>query len=71
MWRSRKRRRKKKKNAYRLFVGKPEGKGPLGRPKRKWVDNNKMDLDELELGGVGGVLSGLFWLRIGASGGFF
>jgi hypothetical protein len=28
-----------KRNAYRLLVGKPEGKGPLGRPRRGWVDN--------------------------------
>jgi hypothetical protein len=28
-----------KRNAYRIFVGKPEGKRPLGRPKRRWVDN--------------------------------
>jgi hypothetical protein len=32
-----------KRNAYRL-VGKPEGKTPLGRPRRKWVDNIRMDL---------------------------
>jgi hypothetical protein len=31
-------------NAYRIFVGKPEGKRPLGRPRRRWVDNIKMDL---------------------------
>jgi hypothetical protein len=31
-------------NAYRLFVKKPEGKGPLGRSRRRWVDNIKMDL---------------------------
>jgi hypothetical protein len=33
-----------KRNAYRLLVGKPEGKRPLGRPIRKWVDNIRMDL---------------------------
>jgi hypothetical protein len=33
-------------NAYRILVGKPEGKRPLGRPRRKWVDNIKMDLRE-------------------------
>jgi hypothetical protein len=32
--------------AYRLLVGKPEGKRPLGRPRRRWVDNIKMDLRE-------------------------
>jgi hypothetical protein len=30
-------------NAYRILAGKPEGKRPLGRPRRRWVDNNKMD----------------------------
>jgi hypothetical protein len=34
-----------KRNAYRIFVGKPEGKGPLGRPRRRWEDNIKMDRD--------------------------
>jgi hypothetical protein len=33
-------------NAYRILVGKPEGKRPLGRPRRRWVDNIKMDLEE-------------------------
>jgi hypothetical protein len=31
-------------NAYRILVGKPERKGPLGRPRHRWVDNIKMDL---------------------------
>jgi hypothetical protein len=31
-------------NAYRILVVKPEGKSPLGRPRRRWVDNIKMDL---------------------------
>jgi hypothetical protein len=34
-------------NAYRILVGKPEGKRPLGRPRRRWVDNIKMDLIEV------------------------
>jgi hypothetical protein len=34
----------KKRNAYRILVRKPEGKRPLGRPRRTWVDNIKMDL---------------------------
>jgi hypothetical protein len=33
-----------KSNAYRILVGKPEGKRPLGRPRRRWVDSIKMDL---------------------------
>jgi hypothetical protein len=36
-----------KRNAYRILVGKPEGKRPLGRPRRSWVDNIKMDLREI------------------------
>jgi hypothetical protein len=35
-----------KRNAYRIFVGKPKGKRPVGRPRRRWVDNIKMDLGE-------------------------
>jgi hypothetical protein len=34
-------------NAYRILVGKPEGNRPLGRPKRRWVDDIKMDLGEI------------------------
>jgi hypothetical protein len=41
-----------KKNAYRISVGKPEGKRPLGRPRHWWEDNNKMDLQETEWGGM-------------------
>jgi ribosome biogenesis protein Tsr3 len=41
-----------KKNAYRLLVGKPEGKRSLGRPKRRLVDNIKMDLLETGWGDV-------------------
>jgi hypothetical protein len=41
-----------KRNAYRLLVGKPGGKRPLGRPRRRWVDNIKMDLLEIGWGGV-------------------
>jgi hypothetical protein len=37
---------------YRVLVGKPEGKRPLGRPRRRWEDNIKMNLQEV--GGVGG-----------------
>jgi hypothetical protein len=33
-------------NAYRILVGKPEGKRPLGKPRRRWVDNIKIDLRE-------------------------
>jgi hypothetical protein len=37
-----------KRNAYRFLVGKPAGKRPLGRPRRRWVDNIRMDLREME-----------------------
>jgi hypothetical protein len=36
-----------KRDAYRLLVGKPEGKRPLGRPRRRWVYNIRMDLGEV------------------------
>jgi hypothetical protein len=39
-------------NAYRILVGKPEGKRPLGRPRRRWVDDIKMDLGEIGCDGV-------------------
>jgi hypothetical protein len=42
----------KKRNAYRLLVRKPKGKRPLGRPRRKWLDNISMDLVEVGWGGV-------------------
>ena len=39
-------------SVYRVLVGKPEGKRPLGRPRRRWEDNIKMDLQEVGRGGV-------------------
>jgi hypothetical protein len=41
-----------KMNAYRLLMGKPEGKRPLGRPRSRWVDNIRMDLGEVGWGDV-------------------
>jgi hypothetical protein len=41
-----------KRNVYRLLVGKPEGKRPLGRPRRRRIDNIKMDLLEIGVGVV-------------------
>jgi hypothetical protein len=41
-----------KSNAYRIMVGKPEGKRPLGRPRPRWEDNIKMDLTEIRWGGM-------------------
>jgi hypothetical protein len=41
-----------KRNAYGILVGKPEGKRPLGRPRRRWEDNIRMDLREIGWGGM-------------------
>jgi len=49
---------------HRVLVGKPEGKRPFGKPRRRWEDNIKMDLEEME-----GVETGWSWLRIGTGGG--
>ena len=42
----------KKRGAYRVLVGKPDGKRPLGRARRRWEDNIKMDLQEVGCGGM-------------------
>jgi hypothetical protein len=42
-------------STYRILVGKPEGKRPLERPRRRWMDNIKMDLREVGWGGMGWV----------------
>jgi len=55
-----------RRGAYRAVVGKPEGKRPLERPKRKWEDNIKMDFQEVGCG----TWTGLIWLRIGTGGGY-
>jgi hypothetical protein len=52
------------KEAYRILVGKPERKRPLGRPRRRWVDNMKIDIRE-----DGMVWTVAIWLMIGTSGG--
>jgi hypothetical protein len=41
-----------KRNAYKILVRNPEGKRPLGRPRRSWVDNIKMDLREIGWNGM-------------------
>jgi hypothetical protein len=41
-----------KRNAYRILVGKPEGKRPLGRLRRRWEDNIRMDFGEIGWGGM-------------------
>jgi hypothetical protein len=45
------------KKLYKVLVGKPEGKRPLGRPRRRWEDGIRMDLREIVLGGVD-------WIRL-------
>jgi hypothetical protein len=54
-----------KRKVYRVLVGKPEGKIPLGRPWRRWDDVIAMNLMETGLR----VWSGFSWLRIGTGGG--
>jgi hypothetical protein len=46
---------------YKVLVGKPEGKGPLGRPRRRWEDGVRMDWGDW----LGGVWIGFDWLRTG------
>jgi hypothetical protein len=41
-----------KRNAYRILMGQPEGKRPLGKPRRRWVDNIKLDLREIGWDGM-------------------
>jgi len=41
-----------RRGVYRVLVGKPEGKGPLGRTRRRWEDNVKMDLNEVGCGSM-------------------
>jgi hypothetical protein len=50
-----------RRGAHRVSVGKPEGKRPLGRPRRRWKDNIKIDLREVGWG----AWTGSIWLRIG------
>jgi hypothetical protein len=52
---------------YKVWVGKPGGKGPLGRPRRRWDDGIRTDLEEIGWGGGG--WSGFNWFRIGTGGG--
>jgi hypothetical protein len=50
---------------YRVLVGKPDGKRPMGRPRRRWEDNIKMIFKKRDVG----VWTGFSWLRIGTFGG--
>jgi hypothetical protein len=54
-----------KRNAYRILMGKLQEKRPLGKHRRRWEDNIKMDLSEREWGGG---WTGLIWLCIGTFG---
>jgi hypothetical protein len=54
-----------KRGAYRILVGRPEGRQPLARPRRRWDYNIKMDLKEVGWR----AWTGLSWLRIGTGGG--
>ena len=54
-----------RRGVHRVMVGKPEEKRLLGRPRRSWMDNIKMDLQEVGCG----VWTGSSWLRIGRGGG--
>jgi hypothetical protein len=53
-----------RRGVYRVLVGKSEGKRPLERPRRRWEDNIKMDLQKWDVG----VWTGSSWLRIGTGG---
>jgi hypothetical protein len=53
---------RKRNGVYRVFVGKPEGKRTLGRPRRRWEDNNEMDLQEAVCGAwTSSIWFGLRW----------
>ena len=55
----------KRRGIYRVLVRKPEGKRPLRRPRHRWEDNIKMDLQEVGFG----LWNGSSWLSIGTGGG--
>jgi hypothetical protein len=55
-----------RRGAYRVWMGRPEGKRPLGRPRIRWEDNIKMDFQKVEWGSW----TGLMWRRSGEGTGF-
>jgi hypothetical protein len=57
---------RKDSKVYRVLVGKPEGKRPLGRPRSRYEDGLRIDIREI---GWGWMWSGFSWLRIGTGGG--
>jgi hypothetical protein len=56
-----------RRGVYRVLVGKPEGRRPLGRPRHRWKDNIHWIFRKWDVG----VWTGLSWLRIGTGGGHF
>jgi hypothetical protein len=50
---------------YSIFVGKPKGKTPVGRPRHRWEDNIKIDLGEIGWA----IRTGLIWFMVGTSDG--
>ena len=46
-------------SAFKILTGKPTGKGPLGRPRRRWEDNIRMDLEDI------GIIAGIGLIRFG------
>jgi hypothetical protein len=54
-----------KRGAYRIVAGRPEGRRPRGRPRRRWEDNIKIDFQDVHWG----AWTGLSWLRIWTGGG--
>ena len=51
-------------SAFKILTGKPTGKRPLGRPRRRWEDNIRMDLEDIDINAGNWVV----WLRIGIIG---
>jgi hypothetical protein len=54
-----------RRDVYRVLMGKPEGKRPLGRPRLRWKESIKMDLQEV----LWEAWTGLIWLSVGTDGG--
>ena len=48
-------------SAFKMLTGKPTGKRPLGRPRRRWEDNIRMDLEEIGINGVGSAQDRNYW----------
>ena len=48
-------------SAFKILTGKPTGKRPLGRPRRRWEDNNRMDLEEIDINAGNWADSAHYW----------